>query len=218
MNFNTVCLPIALSVLQACALSSPRPEKPNSHSEQQHQELIKPRNPLKFASGEFVNDCEGYLKLSHQQAVSEEYNNKINAKQYLVCDLLGAYGAMSTLPSEPEFDTELGRAICEGLDLLSFEHSIRPMLDGKPITLREVFKVDAVSSDSDCKVDTTDRTFAIRVVLKDASPKEGVRFLATVSDEIKDGSYRDYQSIWIYRSAGDKKPGMKAGSMYQQAQ
>ncbi|MDH4394044.1 MAG: hypothetical protein QE278_00060 [Limnobacter sp.] len=214
MNFNTVCLPITLAVLQACTLANTDPEKSSLYSEQQNQEFIKPRDVLKFASGEVVSDCKGYLKLSPQQAVSEEYSNKINAKQYLVCDLFGAYGPNSILPSEPGFDPELGQEICKELNLLSFEHSLRPMLDGNPITLKDVFKADAIPNGTECKVDTKDRSFTIRVVLKDTSPKGEVRFLATVCDEIKDGNYQDYQSIWIYRSDSNKKPGMKAGSLY----
>lgn len=199
--------------VQACTTRASVQSESSPVFERHVQQMSSKRDALKFDPMAVVHDCKEYLQLRPNHSIAEDFRNKIISKQYLTCDFLGVYTSSSILPNESGFDKNLGQSLCERLDLSSFEHSIRPALEGKAVTLIEIFKFDAKAEASECRVDTLDRSFSVKAVLQDSSP-EGVRYLAQVIDEIKDGSYRDYQSIWLYPPEKGKGNYMVARPLY----
>lgn len=204
---------VVVASVQACTTSASVQSENSAIFERHVQQMSTKRDALKLEPMAVVYDCKGYLQLRPNHSISEDLSNKVISKQYLTCDLLGVYKSSSILPYELGFDKNLGQSLCDGLDLSTFEHSIRPALEGKAVTLKEIFKVDAKAEASECRVDTVDRNFSVKAVLQDSIP-EGVRYLAQVIDEIKDGSYRDYQTVWLYPSGKDKGSNMVARPLY----
>lgn len=213
MIIRILLIATAVVGAQACT-SRASVQSENSPIFERHvQQMSTKRDVLRLDPLAVVHDCKEYLQLRPNHSIAEDFSNKVISKQYLTCDLLGVYQSSSILPNELGFDKNLGQSFCEGLDLSTFEHSIRPALEGKTVTLREVFKFDAKAEASECRVDTVDRNFSVKAVLQDSSPG-GVRYLAQVIDEIKDGSYRDYQSVWLYPSGKGKGGYMVARPLY----
>lgn len=167
------------------------------------------REPLDFEGGRTVNGCDEYLEamqssevlaVSTERRVEQEYQACEALKKLLKTDELGA--EVIRLVSEGE---KISSGLCSQLDLSTFSHSLRPQMPEGVVTLNELFKTKPSNKDSSCLYVNESSRFELRPVLQFEKAGTGEQYLIVwLTDEIKNGTYIDYQSILVKMDSTEK--------------
>ena len=157
----------------------------------------KLRTELEFESGVKVNNCKSYEKQIITSQLKDGINNQIVKSEYLICDaliLLGnkAYDYHNT-------DTIMANLLAEKLDLRSFPSSLRPQLDNKNKTFKNLAGTNLLVKDNRIVYETTDWHYKTEIIaVADFNHNNKNDWLLWFSDESKTGNYRGYQTLIVY--------------------
>ncbi|MFN7505085.1 MAG: hypothetical protein ACK5Q1_05925 [Limnobacter sp.] len=160
--------------------------------------------PLNFESGRTVTGCDEYLEAMQSSEVLAVSSERLVEQHYQACEalkrLLKAHeqGAeVKRLVSEGE---KISSGLCSQLDLSTFSHSLRPQMQEGVVTLNELLKTKPSNTPTCLYVDESMR-FELRPVLQFREEGAGEQYLIVwLTDEIKNGSYLDYQSLLVKMS------------------
>lgn len=163
------------------------------------------RQPLDFEGGRTVNGCDEYLDAMQSSEVLAVSTERRVEQDYRACEalerLLKAHeqGAeVKRLVSERE---KYSSGLCSQLDLNTFSHSLRPQMPEGVVTLNELFKPKLSKNTSSCLYVNESTRFELSPVLQFKIKGTGEQYLIVwLTDEIKNGSYIDYQSLLIKMS------------------
>ena len=205
--FSVICLSmfsVSCSGQKSDAAVNVMHDKLPIHSEDIRNAYSAVRQPLTFEAGQTVRSCDEYLESMESSEVLAVSSERRVEKEYQSCEvlkrLLKAYerGAeVKRLVSEGE---KISSGLCGQLDLSTFSHSLHPRMPAGVVTLNELFKTKPSNTQTCFYVDESMR-FELRPVLQFRDEGTGEQYLIVwLTDEIKNGSYIDYQSLLVKMS------------------
>ena len=155
------------------------------------------KTEMQFSSGKKANSCSTYSKETKVSKIAEGVNNQLVKSEYLVCDVLMLLG--NEAYSISKFDTKLSHMLSQKLDLRSFPSSFGPRLDDKNYTL-EMIAASSLSVKSNSVVyESEDWYYKIELIaMSDVNGNKKEDWILWVTDESKDGNYRNYQTLVVY--------------------
>ena len=171
--------------------------------------LTAARTPLKFASGVVVTSCRDYLAQRRAHAVLDEgVANRMVASEYVLCDSVAALQGAALASADGDLAAKRGEVLASRLDLTSFPSSLGPRLDADHRVLRAL-GTPVRTTATEAVMDTADWTFRLRVVAVADFDHDGkTDWLVWLTDEARDGNYRDYRALVVPDVVG--KPSLVA--------
>lgn len=205
--FSVICLSmfsVSCSGQKSDAAVNVIHDKLPIHSEDIRNAYSAVRQPLTFEAGQTVRSCDEYLESMESSEVLAVSSERRVEKEYQSCEalkrLLKAYEQgteVKRLVSEGE---KISSGLCNQLDLSTFSHSLRPQMQDGVVTLNELFKTKPSNTPTCLYVDESMR-FELIPALQFSDKGTGEQYLIVwLTDEIKSGSYIDYQSLLVKMS------------------
>lgn len=172
------------------------------HSEGIRKAYSAVREPLNFEGGRTVNGCDEYLEAMQSSQVLAVSSERLVEQQYQACEALkrllkaNEQGIeVKRLVSERE---KISSGLCAQLDLNTFSHSLRPQMPEGTATLNELFKTKSSNNSLSCLYLNESMRFELKPVIQFKDEGTGEQYLIVwLTDEIKNGTYIDYQSLLI---------------------
>lgn len=206
--FSVICLSmfsVSCSGQKSDAAVNVMHDKLPIHSEDIRNAYSAVRQPLTFEAGQTVRSCDEYLESMESSEVLAVSSERRVEKEYQSCEalkrLLKAYeqGAeVKRLVSQVE---KISSGLCSQLDLSTFSHSLRPQMPESVVTLNELFKTKLSGDPLSCLYVNESIRFELKPVLQFTDEGTGEQYLIVwLTDEIKNGSYIDYQSLLVKMS------------------
>ena len=155
-------------------------------------EMARPR--LEFSGGSASN-CSSYEQLK-SSGIVEHVSNQLVKSDYLICDVLERTAQNAELKALTE--DGYGRSLAERLDLRSFPSSLGPRLDEGHHTLASLFDGHTTLEGAVASVRTAELSFSLKVVVVGDLDQNGLTdWLVWLADEVIDGNYRGYQTLFV---------------------
>lgn len=155
------------------------------------------RPPLRFVTGQTVHSCKEYLARRPGAKIGAAVNNRVVAQDYLVCDALALLRGAGPPAAAGYRPNSYGQELLRRLDLRGFRSSLRPLLDDSHATLGGLLGAVATVERYAVTVKTADWSYRFEVVADIESATGQHDWLVWLSDEAKDGNYRDYQTLVV---------------------
>lgn len=156
----------------------------------------KRRVAIEFESGTKVETCGAYIQLVGETILKEDVNNQISKSEYLICDLLAIVGNKKI---EEGGNTGYGERLATGLDLRSFPSSLFQSLDENKYTLTHFGATELQVGNVFVIYETPDWRYKVEVIASlDINHNDKADWVIWLSDEAKNGNYRQYETIIAY--------------------
>jgi hypothetical protein len=161
------------------------------------QTLAAKRTALKFVSGAMVTTCRDYLaRVRAQDFIDEAVANRAVASEYVLCDSVAMLRGAAISGDDP-FATERGQVLARRLDVSTFRSSLGPRIDDSHRVLAD-FAPSVTTSATEASLGGLDWRFRLRIVAVGDFDRDGTAdWLVWLTDEAKDGNYRDYRALLI---------------------
>lgn len=175
------------------------------HSDDIRKAYSATREPLTFEDGRTGSGCDEYLEFTLSSEVLAVSSERRVEKEYQGCEalkrLLNAskqHIEIKKLVSQRE---EISSGLCSQLDLNTFSHSLRPQMLEGVVTLNDLYKTKLSGDPMSCLYVDESMRFELKPVLQFRDEDTGEQYLIVwLTDEIKNGTYIDYQSLLIKMS------------------
>lgn len=205
--FSVICLSmfsVSCSGQKSDAAVNVMHDKLPIHSEDIRNAYSAVRQPLTFEAGQTVRSCDEYLESMESSEVLAVSSERRVEKEYQSCEalkrLLKAYEQGAEVKRLVSQGEKISSGLCSQLDLSTFSHSLRPQMQEGVVTLNELFKTKPSNTLTCLYVDESMR-FELIPVLQFSDKSTGEQYLIVwLTDEIKNGSYIDYQSLLVKMS------------------
>lgn len=163
--------------------------------------LTSERSSISFNKGDAKN-CKDYLELSKNSVIEESSKNFLIKSEYLECEVLtlvkNSHAKTVDYKSAAELRSDFGATLSQRLDITSFNSSLGQLASDEKKTLAALFPSAITEDSNNLTIETDSRYFNLRLVAKTyLNNNQQEDWIVIVTDEILDGTYRNFDTIVI---------------------